>query len=289
MGKLIVLLAALAVMLGIGVGPASAIKFGTADGTGHPYVGLAVVYDDGFPVTYCSGSLIGPTRFLTAAHCVGRDPAGPVPDHVEIWFSPGPVLADPDYVAALQASGGAPVSCNSSPLFDGYPCRGDSHGTPVPHPEWTGEFTLPNTHDVGLALLDEARDGPYASVAPVGYLDSLVSKRGQQDVEFTIVGYGFQSVRPVLSTARERLIGTVALVSMNSSNTDGWNFRYSNNPGEGHGGSGGICFGDSGGPVLRGDVIVGINSFVINENCQGSAYAFRTDTQLVHDFIANPS
>jgi hypothetical protein len=290
MQRVLVFLGALCAAVAICVAPANAIKFGVPDGTAHPYVGLAVVYNNGFPLTYCSGSLVGATTFLTAAHCIGKDALGTVPDdHVEIWFSAGPVLADRDYVSALQASGGAPVSCNASPLFDGYPCVGEAHGTSIPDPGWTGLHTLPNTHDVGLVLLDQPRGGPYASVAPVGYLDRLVNKLGQQDVEFTVVGYGFQSVRPFLSTRRERMVGTVTLVTMNSSATDGWNFRYSNNPGAGHGGSGGICFGDSGGPVLRGDIVVGISSFTANDNCAGSAYAYRTDTQLVHDFIADPT
>ena len=57
---------------GIGAaGPALAITNGTADGNGHPNVGALVAdsaYSDG-TWTYCSGTLISPTVFLTAAHC----------------------------------------------------------------------------------------------------------------------------------------------------------------------------------------------------------------------------
>ena len=51
--------------------PALAITNGSPDGNGHPSVGglvAAVAYSDGTWI-YCSGTLISPTVFLTAAHC----------------------------------------------------------------------------------------------------------------------------------------------------------------------------------------------------------------------------
>lgn len=53
------------------VSSASAITNGTADGQAHPNVGGLVAsepYPDGTWI-YCSGTLISPTVFLTAAHC----------------------------------------------------------------------------------------------------------------------------------------------------------------------------------------------------------------------------
>jgi V8-like Glu-specific endopeptidase len=53
------------------VAPAAAITNGTADGNGHPNVGglvAAQAYSDGTWI-YCSGTLISPRVFLTAAHC----------------------------------------------------------------------------------------------------------------------------------------------------------------------------------------------------------------------------
>ena len=53
------------------VSPAAAITDGTADGNRHPNVGglvSATQYSDGTWI-YCSGTLISPTVFLTAAHC----------------------------------------------------------------------------------------------------------------------------------------------------------------------------------------------------------------------------
>ena len=51
--------------------PGGAITNGTADGNAHPNVGGLVAdeqYDDGTWI-YCSGTLIAPRIFLTAAHC----------------------------------------------------------------------------------------------------------------------------------------------------------------------------------------------------------------------------
>ena len=51
--------------------PAHAITYGELDGNRHPNVGglvAPVAYSDGTWL-YCSGTLISPTVFLTAAHC----------------------------------------------------------------------------------------------------------------------------------------------------------------------------------------------------------------------------
>ena len=50
-------------------GVASAITYGQPDGNNHPNVGALVGTFDGQTRPYCSGNLISPTRFLTAAHC----------------------------------------------------------------------------------------------------------------------------------------------------------------------------------------------------------------------------
>src|SRR5687767_15197209 len=63
---------ALVAALVLAVGPAGAITFGQPDGNLHPNVGaLLADYDPDSPGpdVLCSGTLIAPTVFLTAAHC----------------------------------------------------------------------------------------------------------------------------------------------------------------------------------------------------------------------------
>ncbi len=62
------MLAALVVVMLFAL-PVEAITYGTADGVLHPEVGALVGTFGGQTYPYCSGTLISPTVFLTAAHC----------------------------------------------------------------------------------------------------------------------------------------------------------------------------------------------------------------------------
>ena len=103
------------------------------------------------------------------------------------------------------------------------------------------------------------------------------------------VGYGMLSVRPVEDNNDQDLrYKTLSMVlSLTSALTDGYNLEISSNPSEANG-SGGTCFGDSGGPVFAGDdsnVVVGVTSFG-NSVCKGGDYSFRTDTLYAQEFLA---
>jgi hypothetical protein len=115
-------------------------------------------------------------------------------------------------------------------------------------------------------VLDE-----YASLAAPGTVDSL-----PVGTEITYSGYGVSGEKPTVVSYRERLMATGFIVSTNNANTAGFNIQLSTNPGAGRGGS---CFGDSGGPILYDDtdVILGVNSFVINGQCAGVGFAYRID------------
>src|SRR5829696_7890689 len=94
----LILLAALSAALLI---PASAgaITNGTADGNSHPNVGGLVSptqYSDGTWI-YCSGTLISPTVFLTAAHCAEDG------ERVGVTFDTAYEAGDKVYYGTFQA------------------------------------------------------------------------------------------------------------------------------------------------------------------------------------------
>jgi hypothetical protein len=328
------LLAFVAMLAALALAPsASAVKFGEPDTNNqYPWVGLMVaVDDDGEPLWRCTGSLLSADLFLTAGHCVGDPQAAPGdrPAKVYLWFTTGAeiITTDPQYAinlayqatlsdAAAEAFNvclGDPTKTDAAghPLLPvlGYPCGGyDAWGLPQSYSLWTGSLTIPQTYDVGvvhhlvwtshLPIQGHPFTQPttYGTLADVGTLDALAASPGKGNIQFTVVGYGLQSVKPVESALKQRLVGTVSFVNMQSAlscqtanftNPNCWNLHYSNNPGQGHGGSGCTCFGDSGGPVLYQGEIVAVNSFVLNNNCNGAGFGYRVDTSLVDAFLAS--
>ncbi len=302
---------------------ASAVKFGEPDtGNVYPWVGLMVAVDDqGEPMWRCTGSLLSADLFLTAGHCVGYDPdTDETPSRVYLWFTTGAetINTDRQYLINLAYQdtlgdeaadafnvclGDPTKTFEGAPLLPvlGYPCGGyDAWGLPQSYPDWTGHLTIPQTFDVGVVhdivwtphapIQGHPFTQPttYGTIADAGTLDRLASATGQGgkgNIEFTVVGYGLQSVKPVESATKQRIVGTVSFVNLTSALSGGINLHYSNNPGQGHGGSGGTCFGDSGGPVLYSGEIVAVNSFVLNNNCNGAAFGYRVDVELVYAFL----
>jgi hypothetical protein len=235
-----------------------AVKYGVPDEGEHPYVGLVVFYDsNNAPQWRCTGTLISPTVLLTAGHCTELN-------------GPARVYFDETVTAA-----------------SGYPTSGGYTGTAYTYPLWQGGLFLPNTGDVGVVVLDKRVKGitSFPTLAEVGFLDELATERGTKSVMFEVVGYGLQSVKPVLSQFRTRLKAWVQLVNLSSALTDGYNIQTTNAQGKGTGG-GGTCFGDSGGAIFSEDgQIVAVNSFVMNENCAGASFGYRVDTADVQAWI----
>src|SRR5918998_482141 len=94
----VVVAIALAAVLGAAA-PAAAITNGEPDGQRHPNVGGLVSpeqFSDGTWL-YCSGTLIAPTVFLTAAHC-GEDG-----ERVQVTFDTAYEEGDRVYAGTFQA------------------------------------------------------------------------------------------------------------------------------------------------------------------------------------------
>jgi len=278
-------LALVAVVAGVAAavtGIARAVEGGTPDSTNqYAGVGLVVLYtSDGRPLTRCTGALISPTVLVTAAHCTGGEGTGPVPTRAQVWFSNGYPNQIPR--GTWNATNGSP--CQGVAGL-GYPCTGDVGGSPATAPGWTGFIDLPDSHDLGVVLLDHPVSLPTYPLVGPGALDALTTRRGTQATTFTLVGYGVQVETPGEEVAlRTRVVGEVQLTNLQSSLVDGHNIRVSASPGNGTGG-GAICSGDSGGPLFLDGRIAAVASFSVGKYCNGNSGAFRLDTTEAQGFL----
>jgi hypothetical protein len=251
--------------------PAQAITGRFVEDFQHPFVGLAVFYDaSGEFIGRCSGSLLSPSVFLTAGHCV----EGATSARVYFQQDAG---ANFDPVTEIDPITGYPESCLSEPCTTASTLY--NYGYPAGFPE---------TKDAALLILDEPIVlDEYGVLAAAGTLDALATQRGRQSIDFTVSGYGVSYTNPAISRSfRERLMAASKLVNLRSALTDGFNLQTTNNPGIG----GGTCFGDSGGPVFYGgfssNLIVGITSFGLSSNvCAGVDFAYRTDQAALIEWI----
>jgi len=243
----------------------TSIVHGQPDTGAHPYVGLILTQAPppigGFFV--CSGTLLTPTVFLTAAHCIaGFDPATP---SLVTFKEEGPYNFANDFVLAAAR---------------------------YPHPMWDDYSQFPDTYDIGVVILSEPVEGVgFGELPPAGYFDDT-SQKELKRARFTPVGYGLQDSAPIQANRPmepwdlARYKATQSFITVNSANTGTQTVMLTNNPGFGNG-SGGTCSGDSGGPILLEgtNIVTAVNSFGIAPYCVGNDYAFRTDTSVARDFL----
>jgi hypothetical protein len=271
------------ISLAIIVMPVLAITGNWVNDNEHPYVGMVAFYDaDGEFIWRCTGSLISPTKLLTAGHCADTADGAVT---ARVWFQQD---AGANYDPATQYDpvSGYPNDCAAGTL--GTLCATSDEIYNYGFANFAG---FPNTRDVGLVILDQAITMPeYGQLAAVGALDNLDKARGLKDTLFTVSGYGLtystndKSPLPNISY-RIRLMANSTLVNLGSKSTDGYNLQT-----QGNGDSrGGTCSGDSGGPVFLGpsssNLIVAVTSFGMNSICRGTDFGYRIDRQEVLDWI----
>jgi hypothetical protein len=262
------------------VSPAAAITNGSPDGDDHPYVGLLVFdFEPGAPGWRCSGTLISPTVVLTAGHCTDGAVAARIWMAEDVTYDAVPFPLYPYGGAGSGAVEGTPYT---NPLY-----RSDEN-------PYGGGNGLPafSYRDTGIVVLDEPIAlSTYGQLPSAGLVDTLKNKT---PVDF--VGYGVKYQEQIKGKdlpqpppyyrwtgPRTRYYAPSELVSGNFVHSAEY-MRLALNPG---GGSGGTCFGDSGGPDLLGgtSTVLSVNSYVTNINCGGVGYSARVDIPEVLDWI----
>ena len=267
--------------VGLMASPAAAITGNFTPDFDHEYVGLIAFYDaDGEFVHRCSGTLLSPTVFLTAGHCIDISEAGDgslIGDSARIWFEQGAgahydPVTEHDPVTGYPDSGGITAS-----TFYGFGYAGLSLGK---------NSTIPNTHDVGLVILDAPVQtvypdiDTYAQLAPVGTLDTYGTGPSALVDQS---GYGVSYDRghdQFVESFRSRLQVTTWITSVSTGPAGGYSVQIAAP-------RGGTCFGDSGGPTLLHDtdIQVAVTSWGFSPNCTGHSYEFRVDTADVQAWM----
>jgi hypothetical protein len=237
----------------------SLIVNGTPTGSAYPSVGALMFDFDKDGITggdvMCTGSLITPTVFLTAAHCV-----------VTQWTPKGSqfyVTFAPDLYAK-----GLKVVAATGYVYD---------------PQYGHDQA--NLHDLALIFIPESATKGMTPLRlpPAGALDLLAAQGKLSKTLFVNVGYGVNATQTGLpgfmydgkkSMSKSEFMGlqpTWLGLLMNVSAT----------------GEGGDCYGDSGGPkFLDGDPTMIFATVTTGDsNCRATTWDWRLDTPEARGFL----
>ena len=252
-GLLVVLVAAV-------VAPsARAIVNGELAGDRYPAVGTVVIQPgDGSPMfNLCTGFLTSNRALVTAGHCAV------------------------DALNVQQQFGGS-IGVSFDPSFD--PTSQFIAATDVTvHPEFLDKQLSYKSPDMAVLTLSEDVDG----VDPIDLPDEGQADELRNGDLLTTVGYGLiQQCDTALGhcqvaydPARRFATETVKSVSQ-------WFLTVGQNPNSG--GTGGVCYGDSGGPhLLAGtNTAVALTTAIFSKLCYATSRDIRLDTATALDFLA---
>ena len=199
----------------------------------------------------CTGSLIGPARFLTAGHCAAGFPAG-----TQFYVT---------FAADLNAPG-IPLIAATGVTVAGPARSGDPIDLAIVH--------LPAGATAGIAPL---------TVAPADWLTQEASQGGLRGAVFVNVGYGADATRRGRPALEYRELREVSTSLFSSLDRHFLNLQMNENAT----GRGGDCYGDSGGPKFPNgntSMIVATVSFG-DRPCRALSKSYRLDTPSAQQFL----
>lgn len=224
-------------------------SFGSVGALIYDFEPAGITGDDAL----CTGSLISPTVFLTAAHCVEFLPAGSqlyVSFDDNLYPTPKPLIAASAY------------------YYD--PLYGHDQA---------------DLHDLAVVILpkNSTRGMKIYALPPAGYLDALAAKGQLSKETFVNVGYGtgsshtgvpsfpYDGIRKFSYSEFMALQPSWLGLLMNSSAT----------------GEGGDCYGDSGGPkFMKSNLNMVVATVTTGDYvCRATTWDYRVDTPSARAFL----
>jgi V8-like Glu-specific endopeptidase len=140
-------------------------------------------------------------------------------------------------------------------------------GTAYTDPLWG--LVKGDSHDLAVVVLDKATRGVTPYVLPTA---NALDASGVSSQTFTNVGYGYADRTFTFDGYRRWSTSSFTNVKPTElvlSDKDG-----------------GVCFGDSGGPRLLGNVVEAVTS-TGNQNCTGQSISYRLDTPAARAFLSS--
>lgn len=272
--RLFALLTTVLMALGLTMAPAQASTGGTPDGETHPNVGL-ILYYDATGRYRCSATLVSPTVLITAAHCTSG--------------TLGSTLVTFDSVIAEQPPSPFPVAADPTTGYtpEELAAAGYLSGTAYTHPDYSDFTDLDNWYDVGVIVLDEPVTGiEPAEIADLGTLDAIPTSQLRSTL-FTAVGYGTEVRKPDSGPQKPTPMSYPLIrryVEMPGQKVTPQILQTNGNEKDPFG-TGGTCFGDSGGPVFLDGVIVAVTSYGYTQNCRYLGGYQRVDIEGVQEWL----